>query len=102
MVVAKISSPPCPKDGVIDAWALEELRLDSCLLKRTMTRTSRKKCPKIIARKQKNTTTHRRVSRAASSSSSSSPLSNSTSVPSEKRESTWLRTRTNNKEDKKY
>jgi hypothetical protein len=66
-----------------------------------MTRTNQKKCPRIIATKQKNTTTtHRRVSRAASSSSSFSPLSNSTTVPSEKRESTRLRTRINNKEDK--
>jgi hypothetical protein len=52
-VVGKISSPTYAKDGVINAWAPEELRPDTHLLQRTRTRKSQKKCPRIIARKQK-------------------------------------------------
>jgi hypothetical protein len=52
MVAAKISSPLCPRDGVINTRAPEELRPNTCLLQRTTTRTSQKKYPRIIARKQ--------------------------------------------------
>jgi hypothetical protein len=53
MVAAKISSPPCTRDGMIGALAPEELRLDTRLLQRTRTRKNQKKCSRIIARKPK-------------------------------------------------
>jgi hypothetical protein len=53
MVVAKISSPPFPRDGVIDARAPEELRLDTRLLQMTKTRISQKEVPKNNSKKTK-------------------------------------------------
>ena len=88
-MTAKISSPPCARDGVIDTGAPKELRLDDRLLQEDKDKVKTKEVFNNKQQENKNTkTTHRRVMRAASSSSSSSLSSKSTTVPYEKGEST--------------
>jgi hypothetical protein len=53
MIAAKLSSPPCAKDGVISAWALTEPRLGSRLLQKDRNKTSQEKELRLKTRQQR-------------------------------------------------